>query len=155
MFRISFIQRLISLLTYYFFQGCQAELTSKMFSCFSLSWFKIGAWHWKWLTEGITHSSTSQTFFFRISINWSPIGFWTSDATSAGLPFGFNAQRLYCVTFDVLWILSRWRSITAGVNFTLPQLAKLTFLCWRAVKHQSNEQTNLTRSIPNFFELIG
>ena len=26
--------------------------------------FRSGFWHWKWLPEGVTHSSTSQTTFF-------------------------------------------------------------------------------------------
>ena len=26
-------------------------------------------WHWKWLPEGVTHSNTSQTLFFRISLS--------------------------------------------------------------------------------------
>ena len=26
--------------------------------------FRSGFWHWKWLPEGVTHSSTSQFFFF-------------------------------------------------------------------------------------------
>jgi len=33
-------------------------------------------------------------------VSWSQIPFWTSGSTSAGLPFGFNAQRLYCLSLQ-------------------------------------------------------
>ena len=32
--------------------------------------FRSRFWHWKWLPERVTHSSTSQQMFFHFSLNW-------------------------------------------------------------------------------------
>ena len=61
----------ISLLTYYFFQGCQAQFTSKNVLFLSgLVDFRSGFWHWIWLLEGVIHSSISQQICFRFSLSW-------------------------------------------------------------------------------------
>ena len=38
--------------------------------------FRSGFWHWKWLPEGVTHSSTSPQFFFVTRSVDLKIGFW-------------------------------------------------------------------------------
>ena len=47
----------ISLLTYYFFRWVSGWVD---LNNFLLVDFRSGFWHWKWLPEGVTHSSISQ-----------------------------------------------------------------------------------------------
>ena len=70
----------ISLLTYYFSQGCQAQLTSNKLLFVSHSDdFGSGFWHWKWLFEGVTHSSTSPILLSYLAKLTSDRGFDTGN----------------------------------------------------------------------------
>ena len=99
----------ISMLTYYFSKDVRLSWPKNNFIFVSrLVDFRSGFWHWKRLPDGVTHSSTSQFFSFEFRLflpqnrvltpkgSFQVVTRSKSDDTSAGLPFGFNAQRLYC-----------------------------------------------------------